>query len=422
MLTIIADTCGRHDTLGGACAAESNTVRYALEKKAMHACRDSFLLAVAENARHGLTKRDITHNINFFMNVPVTPDGGLTFADGVSAPGQVRGDARRDGRLVLISNCPQLNNPCNAYNPTPIEVLIWELRRLTCSRKVLIANRGAIACRIIRTLDRMGVASVAVYSEADAHALHVGRADEAVSHRAGAGRRELSQRRSASSTPRARTGAEAIHPGYGFLSENAGLRRGCEQAGIAFIGPPPEQMRAFGLKHTARALAAAAACRCCRARVCSPTPTRRAAEAARIGYPVMLKSTAGGGGIGMQLCRDAAELARAFERVRAPGAQQLQGRAASSSRSSSSARATSRCRSSATARATCVALGERDCSVQRRNQKVIEETPAPGPAGEPARALARRGRAARPRGELPLGRHRRVRLRRRHAARSTSSR
>ncbi len=125
MLTITADTVGRHDTLGGACATESNTVRYALEKKTMHACRDSYLLAIAENERYGLTKRDIGHNINFFMNVPVTPDGGLTFSDGVSAPGKYVEMRAEMNVIVLISNCPQLNNPCNAYNPTPIDVLIW---------------------------------------------------------------------------------------------------------------------------------------------------------------------------------------------------------------------------------------------------------------------------------------------------------
>ena len=125
MLEIVADTCGRHDTLGGACATESNTVRYALEKKCMHACRDSWMLAVAENDEFGMTKRDITHNINFFMNVPVTEQGGLTFEDGISAPGKyVELKAAMDV-IVLISNCPQLNNPCNGYNPTPIEVLIW---------------------------------------------------------------------------------------------------------------------------------------------------------------------------------------------------------------------------------------------------------------------------------------------------------
>ena len=125
MLTIAADTVGRHDTLGGACAGESNTVRYALEKKSMHSCRDSYLLAVTENPQYGLTKRDITHNINFFMNVPVTPDGGLTFEDGLSAPGEYVELTAEMNVIVLISNCPQLNNPCNAYNPTPIEVIVW---------------------------------------------------------------------------------------------------------------------------------------------------------------------------------------------------------------------------------------------------------------------------------------------------------
>lgn len=125
LMTITADTVGRHDTLGGACATESNTVRYALEKKSMHACRDSFLLGVIENEQYGLSKRDIAHNINFFMNVPITPDGCLTFADGVSAPGKYVEMRAEMNIIVLISNCPQLNNPCNAYNPTPIEVLIW---------------------------------------------------------------------------------------------------------------------------------------------------------------------------------------------------------------------------------------------------------------------------------------------------------
>ena len=126
MLEITADTCGRHDTLGGACATESNTVRYDLEKRCMHACRDSWMLAVAEHPEFGVTKRDITHNINFFMNVPVTSDGGLTFADGISGAGKyVEMKALMDV-LVLMSNCPQLNNPCNGYNPTPVEMIIWD--------------------------------------------------------------------------------------------------------------------------------------------------------------------------------------------------------------------------------------------------------------------------------------------------------
>lgn len=125
MLTISADTCGRHDTLGGACSCESNTVRYDLEKRHMHSCRDSWMLAVTEKPEFGLTRRDITHNINFFMNVPVTHDGGLTFADGISAPGKYVEMVAQINVLVLISNCPQLNNPCNGYNPTPILVSVW---------------------------------------------------------------------------------------------------------------------------------------------------------------------------------------------------------------------------------------------------------------------------------------------------------
>ena len=126
LLTISADTCGRHDTLGGAGATESNQVRYDLDKQHMHACRDSWLLAVSENPQWGLSKRDITHNINFFMNVPVTPEGGLSFADGISAPGKYVELVAAMDVIVLLSNCPQLNNPCNAYNPTPVEMIIWD--------------------------------------------------------------------------------------------------------------------------------------------------------------------------------------------------------------------------------------------------------------------------------------------------------
>lgn len=125
MLTIVADTCGRHDTLGGACASESNTVRYALEKRFMHSCRDNYLLAIVHDEHH-LNKRDVVANVNFFMNVPVTPEGGLTFEDGISAPGKYVEMRAEMDLIVLISNCPQLNNPCNAYNPTPVRCLIWD--------------------------------------------------------------------------------------------------------------------------------------------------------------------------------------------------------------------------------------------------------------------------------------------------------
>jgi urea carboxylase-associated protein 1 len=125
LLTITADTCGRHDTLGGACAQESNMVRYAIEKRPMHACRQSFLKAI-QYWKHGLEKRDLTSNINFFMNVPVTPEGVLTFADGVSEAGKYVELRAEMDVLMLVSNCPQLNNPCNAYNPTPVQILIWD--------------------------------------------------------------------------------------------------------------------------------------------------------------------------------------------------------------------------------------------------------------------------------------------------------
>jgi uncharacterized protein len=122
LVTITADTCGRHDTLGGACAQESNVVRYGMHTRHQHACRETFL---RYGAQAGIGARELGHNINFFMNVPLTPAGGLTFADGLSAPGKyVEVRAERDV-LVLISNCPQLNNPCNGWDPTPIRLLGW---------------------------------------------------------------------------------------------------------------------------------------------------------------------------------------------------------------------------------------------------------------------------------------------------------
>ena len=126
MLTIVADTCGRHDTLGGACSAESNTTRYDLAKRPMHSCRDSFMHALNHcECAANMSKRDITANINFFMNVPVTADGALSFADGISGAGKYVEMRAEMDVIVLISNCPQLNNPCNAYNPTPVRLLVW---------------------------------------------------------------------------------------------------------------------------------------------------------------------------------------------------------------------------------------------------------------------------------------------------------
>lgn len=123
MLEVLEDTCGNHDTLGGHCSAESNTVRFGHDKKYMHSCRDNYLFAIGELE---MNPRDLTNNINFFMNVPVEENGHLAIVDGISKAGDyVEMEAKMD-TLVLISNCPQLNNPCNGFNPTPIEILIWE--------------------------------------------------------------------------------------------------------------------------------------------------------------------------------------------------------------------------------------------------------------------------------------------------------
>src|SRR6202790_2621857 len=181
-------------------------------------------------------------------------------------------------------------------------------------RKVLIANRGAIACRIIRTLRNMEIGSVAVYSEADRHSLHVRQADEALLIGPPPPAQSYLSFDAILEAAR-KSGAEAIHPGYGFLSENADFAQVCADSGVVFIGPTPEQMRVFGLKHTARAMA-----RECGVPLLPGTGllagAQEAVEAAeQIGYPVMLKSTAGGGGIGMRLCRTPEELAEYYEAV-----------------------------------------------------------------------------------------------------------
>ena len=123
MMEVVADTCGNHDTLGGHCSAESNTVRYSLDTKYMHSCRDNYLFEIGELE---MDPRDLTNNINFFMNVPVKEDGHLIIVDGISKPGDYVDLKAEMDTLVLVSNCPQLNNPCNAFNPSPIQMIIWE--------------------------------------------------------------------------------------------------------------------------------------------------------------------------------------------------------------------------------------------------------------------------------------------------------
>ncbi len=241
--------------------------------------------------------------------------------------------------------------------------------------KILIANRGVIACRIIRTLNRMGVGSVAVYSEADAHSMHVAQASEAVCiGPAPAGQSYLSFENVIWAARQ--TGAEAIHPGYGFLSENADFAQRCMNEGIVFIGPTPQQMRDFGLKHTARAIAAETGLPMLPGSGLLLDAAMAASEADRVGYPVMLKSTAGGGGIGMRLCRDQAELTGAFDAVQRLGRTNFSDGGIFLEKYVECARHIE-VQIFGDGRGGVIDLGERDCSVQRRNQKVIEETPAP---------------------------------------------
>ena len=243
-------------------------------------------------------------------------------------------------------------------------------------RKVLIANRGAIACRIIRTLDRMGIGSVAVYSDADRHSLHVARAGEAVLiGPAPAAQSYLDIDKVIAAAQR--TGAEAIHPGYGFLSENAAFAQACEDAGLAFIGPTPSQMRAFGLKHTAREIAGANGVPLLPGTALLHSAEHATTKALRIGLPVMLKSTAGGGGIGMKLCHEASEVAEAYASVERTSKASFKDGGIFLEKFVTRARHIE-VQIFGDGHGNVVELGERDCSVQRRNQKVIEETPAPG--------------------------------------------
>jgi urea carboxylase len=251
--------------------------------------------------------------------------------------------------------------------------------------KVLIANRGAIACRVIRTLRRMGIQSVAVYSEADAGSLHVDLADEAVLiGPAPAAQSYLVAEKIIAVAQQA--GAQAIHPGYGFLSENPAFAEACAAAGIVFIGPKPDQMRRFGLKHTAREIAREQNVPLLPGTPLLANVAEALAAAERIGFPVMLKSTAGGGGIGMQLCWSAAELEPAFERVDRLSRANFKESGLYLEKYVQRARHIE-VQIFGDGRGHVVALGERDCSIQRRNQKIIEETPAPRLSDETRAAL-----------------------------------
>lgn len=242
--------------------------------------------------------------------------------------------------------------------------------------KVLIANRGAIACRVIRTLKRMGIQSVAIYSEADRHSLHVAEADEAVCIGPAPAAQSYLQADAILEVAKA-TGAQAIHPGYGFLSENPDFAEACAAAGIAFVGPWPEHMRAFGLKHTARDLAKKAGVPLAPGSGLLTDAAHALAEARRIGFPVMLKSTAGGGGIGLSLCRSPEELEPLFDKVQRLARNNFKDAGLFLEKYVERGRHIE-VQIFGDGKGCVVALGERDCSAQRRNQKVVEETPAPG--------------------------------------------
>jgi urea carboxylase len=264
-------------------------------------------------------------------------------------------------------------------------------------QRVLVANRGVIACRILRTLRRLGVGGVAVYSDADRHAPHVEMAQQAVRLGPAPAAQSYLDVDKILAAARA-TGAQAIHPGYGFLSENAGFAEACEQVGLAFIGPTPAQVRDFGLKHVARERARALGVPLLAGTDLLANLDQARGEARRLGYPVMLKSTAGGGGIGMRRCDDESELAAGYEAVEKLGRANFKHAGLYLEKLVVRARHVE-VQIFGDGQGEVLTLGERDCSLQRRNQKVIEETPAPGLAPGLAEALAsaasQLGRAAR---------------------------
>ncbi|MGW2785591.1 5-oxoprolinase/urea amidolyase family protein [Streptomyces populi] len=241
---------------------------------------------------------------------------------------------------------------------------------------LLVANRGEIAVRIIRTARELGLRTVAVYSDADRAAPHVRLADEAV--RLGPAPAKESYLDGDLVLKAAKdTGAGAVHPGYGFLSEDAAFARRCEDAGIVFVGPTPEQLELFGAKHTARAAAEAAGVPLAPGTGLLPGLPEALEAAGRIGYPVMLKATGGGGGIGMSACRSAAELTEAWDRVQRVAAASFSSAGVFLERLVEHARHVE-VQVFGDGQGRVVTFGDRDCSLQRRNQKVLEEAPAPG--------------------------------------------
>ncbi|MDX3454981.1 5-oxoprolinase/urea amidolyase family protein [Streptomyces sp. ME02-8801-2C] len=241
---------------------------------------------------------------------------------------------------------------------------------------LLVANRGEIAVRIIRTARELGLRTVAVYSDPDRSAPHVRLADEAVRLGPAPAKESYLDADLVLAAAKA-TGAGAIHPGYGFLSEDAGFARRCEDAGIVFVGPTPGQLELFGAKHTARAAAEAAGVPLAPGTGLLASLDEAYARAAAIGYPVMLKATGGGGGIGMSACASDAELADAWERVQRVAAASFSSAGVFLERLVEHARHVE-VQVFGDGEGRVVTFGDRDCSLQRRNQKVVEEAPAPG--------------------------------------------
>lgn len=246
--------------------------------------------------------------------------------------------------------------------------------------KVLIANRGAIAVRIERTLKKMGIGSVAVYSKADQDSLHVERADEAVYIGDGTAKETYLDTKKIIKAA-LDTGAKAIHPGYGFLSENTDFAKECEENGIKFIGPDSEQIKLFGLKHSARALAEKADVPLLSGTGLLFGVEEAVTEAEKIGYPVILKSTAGGGGIGMRICNSTEELRQAYDAVCHLAAANFNDAGVFLEKYVTRSRHVE-VQIFGNEYGETTALAERDCSVQRRNQKVVEESPAPNLSDE----------------------------------------
>ena len=261
------------------------------------------------------------------------------------------------------------------WTTTVVQILTGRPAGVNMFTKVLIANRGAIATRIIRTLKKLNIKSVAVYAESDSDSLHVRLADESFCLGEGAAAKTYLDRKKIIALAQA-SGAQAIHPGYGFLSENSSFVAECEAAGITFIGPTAEQMITFGLKHKARELAQNAGVPLCPGTDLLKSIDDAKIAAQKIGYPVMLKSTAGGGGIGMQLCNNEADLVGAFDSVKRLGKNNFSDDGVFLEKFIAAARHIE-VQIFGDGKGTAIAIGERDCSSQRRNQKVVEECPAP---------------------------------------------